>query len=174
MKRPWQVYFIALWIFITFTMHVGMIFGVVATVISWMLGQYPPDPENLWFGLLAIILAISFLVITVAELIWLHSFGIIASIILLLVGCISWISVLFASFSAIQYSREPTSSALLIEVFKDFFALIFNLVCIWYLSRRTFRNYSKNFVEEKRHELLQRYLTQFKGKYPKNHMDMTR
>ncbi len=170
MKRPWQVYLIALWIFITFNMHVGMIFGVLAGVISWMVGQYPPDPKNLWLGLAGIILGIGFLVITLAELIWLHSFGIIASIILLLVGCISWIFGLYASSSVILHSAEPISGALLIEVFKDVFALMLNLVCIWYLSHRTFRDYCKKFVEAKRVELWQRYLTQFKGKYPNNRM----
>jgi hypothetical protein len=155
MKRPWQVSLIAIWILITFSMHAGMIFGVVSIVISWMLGQYSPDPKNPWFGLI-LIPVIPFWVITLVRLIQLHSFGIIASIILLLLACISSLSVLFVSSSVILYSAEPISSARLITVFEDLCFLLLSLVCIWYLSRRTFRNYCKRFVEEKRLELLRR------------------
>ena len=155
MKRPLQVYLIAIWILITFSMHAGMIFGVVSTVISWMLGQYPPDPKNPWFGLI-LIPVIPFWVITLVRLIQLHSFGIIASIILLLLACIYSLFFLFVYSSVILYSAEPISSALLTAEFEELSSLVLNLVCIWYLSRRTFRNYCKRFVEEKRLELLQR------------------
>jgi len=155
MKRPWQVYFIAIWILITFSMHIGMIFGVVSTAISWMLGQYPPDPKNPWLGLILIPL-IPFWVITLVRLVQLRSFGIIASIILLLMACIYSLFFLFVSSSVIFYSTEPISNAFLIPAFQELSYLLLSLVCIWYLSRRTFRNYCKRFVEEKRLELLQR------------------
>jgi hypothetical protein len=155
MKRPWQVYFIALWILINFSMHIGMICGAVFFGISKVLGQYPPDPKNPWIGL-TLIPAIPFFVITLARLIQLHSFGIIASIILTVIACIYPFIFLYASFPVILYSAEPLSSALLPAVFKELSFLMLNLVCIWYLSRRTFRNYCKRFVEERRLDLLQR------------------
>jgi hypothetical protein len=155
MKRPWQVYLIALWILINLSEHIGMICGVVFFGISKMLGQYPPDPRNPWFGL-TLIPGIPFFVITLVRLIQLHTLGIIASVILLLVACAYPIFVLFACSSIILFSAGPLSSELLSTVFMQLSFLMLNLVCIWYLSRRTFRNYCKRFVEEKRLDLLQR------------------
>jgi hypothetical protein len=154
MKRPYQVYLIAIWLVISSSLHIGLILGGVVFGLLKVPQENSLDSKN-WIALV-LFPTLLFFAFVLTRLIQLRGLGIFTSIILLMVACIHPFLVLSASIAAILSSPKSTFIPLLPPVAKQLLLLMVNFLCIWYLGRRRFRNHCRTFVQEKHRESLQR------------------